>query len=409
MRSETLTIKQNLMWNSLGNFCYLVSQWLITYLTTRIGGYGAAGVLSVAMSLGGTYASVANYSMRHYQASDVDGRYADAVYVWSRYATSAVSLLLCIFSVAILGYDQFTSSCVCIYMVFKITEAISDVYQGGMQKRMRMDYIGKAYIFKAACCLGAYVVTFLLFDDLLASLLAMTLVAAFVVFGYERRALLSFSDFVPSFSVHSVICLLVSCLPLMVFGLCLSAVGQIPRLIIGFRLGDEMLGVYASIATPVTVIQVMANYLFAPLTTPFATYLHDRNLSEFWRLFARVLLTLFAIAAVSIFGASLFGAQLLFYMFGETILQYTDTVVPLVVCGVLTAFVWFFSNVLTVLRKTRPLMFISVLSVIISFIFSWILVGAIGINGASIGSILALGAFACGAFVSLLMDSELRR
>ena len=408
MSDDTLTIRQNLLWNSVGNFCYLVSQWLITFLTTRIGGYSAAGVLSIAMSLGGTYASVANYSMRHYQASDVDNLYSDAVYVWSRYVTSAASFILCMISVVVLGYDEFTSSCVAIYMLFKITEAISDVYQGGMQKRMRMDYIGKAYLYKALLCLGVYLLAYCMSDDLFLSLLLITVVASLIVFEYERRVFLSFTDYGACVSFHSIARLLTTCLPLMVFGLCLSAVGQAPKLIIEARLGEELLGVYASIATPVTVIQVMANYLFAPLTTPFATYLHEGRMREFWKLFAKVLATLAVIAVVSIVGASFLGPQVLYIMFGESILQYTDAVVPLVACGILTAFVWFFSNVLTVLRKTKVLALLSILSVGISIVASLYLVGNYGINGASYGLMIALGVFVCGAFALLIMDSSLR-
>lgn len=360
------------------------------------------------MSLGGTYVSVANYSMRHYQASDVDGSYSDATYISSRYLTSFISLVICFISIVILGYDEFTATCVSVYMIFKVTEAISDVYQGGMQKRMRMDYIGKAYLYKAACCLGIYALAYMITDSLLISLLLMTIVAAIIVFGYERRIYISLPDFNASSTLSSVTQLLVSCLPLMLFGLCLSAVGQIPRLIVGARLGDELLGVYASIATPITIIQVMANYLFAPLTTPFANYIYEGNITEFWKLFAKVLITLFSIAAISIIGAHYFGTQALFILYGESIIGYSYAIVPLVICGILTAFVWFFSNVLTVLRRTKVLVSLSAISVCVSIIASYLLVDNFGINGASFGLIIALAVFSAGSFTSLIFDSKLR-
>ena len=394
------------MWNSVGNFCYLVSQWLITYITTRIGGFQAAGILSIAMSFGATFASVANFTMRHFQASDVENRFSDSVYVWSRYATSIFSFIACVASAFIFGYDEFTLFCISIYMAFKITEAISDVYQGGMQKRMRMDFIGKAFLYKAACCLGSYIVSYQLSNDLALSLLIMTIVATLIVVGYERRAYYSFPDFDPSVSAISIVQLLLACFPLMIYGLCLSAVGQIPRLIIGARLGDELLGIYASIATPVTVIQVMSNYLFAPLTTPLATYYYEGNIKEFRKLFVRVFVTLLVVAFVSIICASCCGAQLLDIMFGKTILRYANALVPLVVCGILTAYVWFFANVLIVLRMNIALVSLSVASVIVSSLSSWFLVDAFGINGASFGLVISLAFFACGALASLFVGSR---
>ena len=60
--SKPLSMKRNMVWNTAGSMTSLVCQWLITVLVVRIaGGYEAAGVYSLAVSVFGIFAPVAQY------------------------------------------------------------------------------------------------------------------------------------------------------------------------------------------------------------------------------------------------------------------------------------------------------------------------------------------------------------
>ena len=61
-----------MLWNSAGSITYLACQWLVTVLIVRLSnGYDAAGLLSLAMSVTGTFGTFANYKMGTYQISDI--------------------------------------------------------------------------------------------------------------------------------------------------------------------------------------------------------------------------------------------------------------------------------------------------------------------------------------------------
>ncbi len=44
MDEDKLTIKNSMIWNSLGSMVYLIALWLCSIIIVRISGYGAAGV-----------------------------------------------------------------------------------------------------------------------------------------------------------------------------------------------------------------------------------------------------------------------------------------------------------------------------------------------------------------------------
>ena len=56
MAVKKLSIKANMLWNSIGSMTYLGCQWLVTIFVVRLSsGYDAAGLLSLAMAVVGIF------------------------------------------------------------------------------------------------------------------------------------------------------------------------------------------------------------------------------------------------------------------------------------------------------------------------------------------------------------------
>lgn len=81
MKNNENVLRSNFIWNSIGNFTYLVCQWLITVIIVRLADYREAGVFSLAMSITNTFYAVASWGIRTYQVSDVDNKYRDNAYI----------------------------------------------------------------------------------------------------------------------------------------------------------------------------------------------------------------------------------------------------------------------------------------------------------------------------------------
>lgn len=79
-------------------------------------------------------------------------------------------------------------------MVFKISEAVSDVYQGIFQRANRMDYIGKAYILKSLVDLALYCGILLVTNDLLFAICGLSIGSTAIVCIYERATARPFSN-----------------------------------------------------------------------------------------------------------------------------------------------------------------------------------------------------------------------
>ena len=72
MSEQQISLQKNILYNSIGNITYFFCQWLTTILVVRLSvGFSDAGVLSLAMSLTGSFVWIANYGLRNYEVLDL--------------------------------------------------------------------------------------------------------------------------------------------------------------------------------------------------------------------------------------------------------------------------------------------------------------------------------------------------
>ena len=89
-------------------------------------------------------------------------------------------------------------------------------------------------------------------------------------------------------------------------------------------------------------------------------------------------------------GAALLGEWGLLILIGEKILPYTDLLLPLVACTILTAFSWLLCGVLTVVKDFRGLIISNVAAVVSGAVSSVVFIKLWGMQGTSFATILGL-------------------
>ena len=177
--------------------------------------------------------------------------------------------------------------------------------------------------------------------------------------------------------------------------------GQVPRYALESMLGSEKLGIYTSVAMPVTLVQVSANYLFVPLTAPLAQCYLDKNSKRFYGIIKKVSIAIAVIAVCAFAGFGLLGKPVMCLLFGDSILPHLYLLNPLIVCSILVALSWFLSAALTVIRQLKGQLLLSLSSFILSCILSPLLISLFGMNGATFSYIVALLAFSAGSLALL--------
>ena len=82
MKSEKkLSVYENLIWNTIGSFTYLICQWLLTLIVVRVSdGFGNAGNLALAISVTNIFFNLACFNVRPYLISDLENKFSSEQY-----------------------------------------------------------------------------------------------------------------------------------------------------------------------------------------------------------------------------------------------------------------------------------------------------------------------------------------
>lgn len=387
--AEGLSLRQNMFWNAFGSLCNLGCQWLMTVVIVRLSdNFIDAGLFTLAMSVYGIFLPLAQYRMYIYQISDTRGENTPGEYLVFRVITCTVALMLCIiYAAATCSLDAIAP--IALYGLYKTANQIIDVLHASDQMYARMDYIGKSLCLQGlgafACFVGMYAVTKNLNLTLAAMALAVLLVGVF----YDAPRTKKLVSVRPSITWKKVRFLALTCLPVVIGGIAFSAAPQLPKQFLFMLQGDSALGIYASVAAPIAVIQMGASYIYYPFLTYLTNYFERGNRKQFLGLILKSILAIAFLGVICALLLEWLAVPLLVLMYGGSIANYAYLVQPLLASAIITGYTWFINDLLIALRNFRAVLISSILELAVALAASMPLIGSFGMNGVTFATIAA--------------------
>lgn len=402
--AKKLSVGQNTFYNSLGSLTYQACLWLITVLVVKLASYEDAGILSLAMSITNMFFTLATFGIRDFQVSDYRAKYSTATYVSTRLVTSLCSTCLCCAVVlANRHYTPHQAACIILYMLFRATEAVVDVFQAIQQKAERMDYLCLSFVLRGVFSLGVFCAALALTHNLLFAFSGMAVFSLGVVLCFDRTICLRLDPFRLRFSPRDSLHLLWECAPLMCNSFLTAAIIAVPRNTLESICGSYVLGVYASVATPAVIVQSAAQWLYSPAITSFTRYYADGDRKGFYSLYRNIWLIIGGVFVAVITGAKLLGKWGLSLLFNEEIVAYSYLLIPVLVTTLLIACSYFLGALLTVTRTLKVILLSNVISMALVLAFSRPLITAFGMDGVNYVVYLAMGVNAAILFAALTL------
>lgn len=386
---KTLSIKQNIVWNMVGSSIGLGSQWAISILVVRLAtDLSSAGLYSLAMSVFGIFAPLANFGMYTYLITDMErknsiGEYTTLTSLTSFTALVAVSIY------AIVTCRPNSWLVIWAYAFYKGIATVIDILHAEDQRAHRMDYIGISLALQGIGSLAAFCITFYLSHDLVAAILAMAGITLAVGVVYDLPRTAAISRIKLGIGKRKAFAILSGCLLIVVSSIATGAFASLPRQFLSSSLGDSALGIYASVATPVAIIQVGSAYIYNPLIGYFAESFHSGDRQRFFGLIKTTFLGIVTIGIIAFAGAAVIGKPALVLLYGSEVAAHSELLNPLIASSILLGATAFINNLLVAVRALRIMVLGSCTALVISAITSPFLIDAMGMSGATYAIMLA--------------------
>lgn len=404
---KQLSIKQNMLWNSAGSLVNLCCQWLISIMVVRLSaGFEAAGLYSLATSVYAMFSPISHYRTYTYQISDLHQQYKVNEYLTFRMLTCSFCLVIT------MGYAFVTCSSgslttIFLFTIWKLASMLIDVFHAVDQQKHRMDFIGKSLAFQGVFSLLVFITIYPISNslELAMGLMAVSAVIVLIVFDIPKTR--SIESFSLNPEINRIKALLLVCLPAVIANIAYSASSSLPRQFLANIMGNDSLGIYASIAAPVAILQTGAAYIYNPLIGYFAEMYDAGDYKGFRSLLFKaiggVLLLGFSASVLLVF----LGPSLLTILYGAKIRQFSNLLFLLVPASLGLGLTGFMNDLLVALRAFKHGLISSVIALLTVVALSNPLIEAFGMNGTSISMILS--STLSFSYMTAVLSSLLRR
>lgn len=396
---KELSLKQNLVWNTVGCLMYQGCQWLTTILVVILStSYENSGILAFAMATGNIFTGLATYNVRTFQISDVRGQFSSENYIAFRIITVVLASVLCSAYSFAVAPSVGTGIAMIAFLLFKADESFSNVLYGIDQKALRMDFIGISQGMRGILSLAAFALSLLATDNLVVAFVAMFVSCAAVTILYDIPHSRKLDTVGVSITRKNCIDLFRICAPSVIAILAYGFVSTIARQWFGIQYGEEALGIYSAVATPCVLVQVMANYLYSPFLVPIARSWNSRNNSELRSQLKKLITGIIGVIVICVALSAAFGAPVIELVYGSSIGDYSWMITPAMIAASLMALDYLLTDLFIVMRKFFLAVLINVVALASCIASADYFMSALYMNGINVVIIVA---FAVGIVVGI--------
>jgi hypothetical protein len=419
--NQNVSTEKIYLWNLIGNLAFSGSSVLFTLIVTRLTSPIEADSFSLAYGIAAILVVVGMFQVRSYQATDVSFRHSFTSYFLARCISLTLMVLVFFPYLSISKIDlneREKVAIIALYVLFRMCEAISDLFQGLFQQHERLDIAGKSMTIRYTFSTIFLFILLYTIKSLVSSLTLLVVLNFLFVMGYDFVKARSFEriDF-SSIEFKSLLVdacsILKNCIPLFISGFLLAYIFNEPRIAIDMeiRLGHLIEGTqrdYNILFMPVFFMSLFI-LILRPLTTQLAIFWKDKEYKRFDGIIVKLLVIILGLGFVLTLVAYFIGTPILSVVFGLDLNRYKETLAILVFSGILYSIGIVFGDVMTVLRRQSYLLPVYLLMFVASKLTNLQFVQRSGLFGASLSFLLVMVVYFIGTIVSYWIARRLER
>lgn len=266
--------------------------------------------------------------------------------------------------------------------MYKVPDAIEDVYFGEYQRNGRLDVAAKTMVVRLSISIFALMLAIIITRDLLYASFISTILSFFVMKYLLRCTIDSFS-MDESRKKSSLIQIFRDCFPIFAGTFLTQYINNAPKYAIDRLLDDRVQACYGFIFMPVFVIGLLNNVIFSPIIYKMSKCWYE---GEKWQFVKRVAFQIWIVGLITgicLVAAYFLGIPILSALYHIDLTGFRKQLMILLLGGGLLALAGLMSTVLTIMRLQWTLLFGYGMISCFAVLFSGWFVKIYGITGAS--------------------------
>ncbi len=352
--------RDSYVWNMIGGLLRGFRSVVFLMILSRTVGLVMSGIFTIANANSNLFLHMGNYNMRNFQVSDVKKEYQFKDYFASRMLTIATMVVISIGYAVVAGWGyeySLEKIQILIWMcLYKVADALEDVYFGEFQRKGRMDIGAKMMTLRLVFTMVVFAVAVILTKDLLLTIVISTVLTMLVLFYFiscTKAELPKEEDYQRNYG--KIFRLLGVCFPVFLSGFLAFYISNSGKYAVDAVLSDEFQAYFGFISMPVLVIGMLSGFVFNPTLYYLAKAWNEGNLHGFVKRIFVTLLIVTGITGMSVLGAYFLGVPVLNLFYETDVSLYKAELLLLLAAAGVNAITDFMVAIITILRKQRVL------------------------------------------------------
>lgn len=373
------------IWNSLGTGINSFNSLFFLIIVTRINGTETAGIFSLGYATACILYTLAMYSGRLCQVTDVEGKIKDKDYIVTRLFTCILMCLGAGAFLAIKRYSLFKTSVFILLALFRGIEAFADVLYGVMQKNGFLYKCGKSLTAKGILGVLSFLVIDLLTKNIDFACLGLIVINLVFLFIYDY--LIVTKDLIekPKFLKENVISIMKN--EFFVFANSFAGIYILnaPKYAIDGFLSESEQAIYGYIMMPASVMTLFTQFIVMPFLGKMKDMYEAKKIDDITKTALKIKLVVILFAGFAVLAAFLLGPEVLGILYGLDLTAYRMNLCVIIASYIFYALSYIDLVTLTTIRHTFVQFVIYMVSMVVAFVGSNLLVRTfnLGINGAT--------------------------
>lgn len=382
-----LSLRANFSWTLVGNVIYAACQWGMLTILVKLGDPEIVGRLSLGLAVTAPIFMLSNLQLRALQATETTGTLQFADFAGLRLVATALAVLAAQIAAWAGGYGPELAWTIAGLGLSRAVDSSSDVIQGELQRRERMDLLAGSMMLRGFFSVGALAAAFAWSGSLAWAVLGMAAANLVVFLAYDVRKLVqvhrgALRELWPRFEASAMRRILGDALPLGAVMMLISLNVNIPRYFIEASFGEYLLGIFAPLAQLVAAGGLVVNALGQSATPRLARLHAAGDLSGFKRILGIMLGLALLLCVAGVGLIYLVGAPILTLLYSAEYAEYTGLLYRFAVLAGVQFAGSFLGYGMTSARRYRVQLPLFLLATVVCSLGSWLLVPRLGLEGA---------------------------
>jgi len=377
---------KNFIWNTIGTTLNSFLSLFLLIIVTRINGIKLSGIFSFVFSLTLMLQSISNYGGRIYQISDIKNEFSFDEYLGSRIKTTIASIIVLTMLCIVLQLNSTEISVAIILMILRIIETFSDIFYASFQKNNHLDYVGISLTIKSLLILVLFVVINIFTKNLIFSSVGIIIAASIIFLLYDLVKIRQYEKISIKFNNE----IYKKSKYIFLFGFITFLLLNVPRFIANYTLNDSEIGYLGILMMIPTVMALICQFIIQPQLVNLTEAYYKNNSNKFNNILSKCITLLLGFSILCSFLAISLGPSVLRILYGISFENYRISFLILILAGVFNGLTTIFSNVLTIIRKTKSQFIAYIISLIIDVIICFLLAKYYNLTGIFIGLMISM-------------------